>query len=168
MRSTPRSNLASVHAAGDRGRHFVANRLLLLAMVGGIAVAARLFSTSLSGGVVLCPLHGLLGMPCPGCGLTRAFCCLAHGQFATAAGYNPLCFLVAGLGVAGAAISIAELFLRRRLTWYGFFFNGKLARALAAGVITFTLVRIAMLACSGELFSAYIRTSWTYRLLAGS
>ncbi len=38
----------------------------------------------------LCPFHNLTGLPCPGCGLTRAFVCCAHGQLAAAFAYHPL------------------------------------------------------------------------------
>ena len=35
-----------------------------------------------------CLARRLLGLDCPGCGLTRSFICLAHGEFATACRYN--------------------------------------------------------------------------------
>lgn len=41
-------------------------------------------------GPVLCPMALVLGLPCPGCGLTRAFCLMTHGQFAEALRYHAL------------------------------------------------------------------------------
>ncbi len=41
-------------------------------------------------GPVLCPMALVLGLPCPGCGLTRAFGLMAHGRFAEAAAFNGL------------------------------------------------------------------------------
>jgi hypothetical protein len=38
----------------------------------------------------VCLFHDLTGLPCPGCGLTRSFVCLAHGQFAQSLRYHPL------------------------------------------------------------------------------
>ncbi|PQV64357.1 Protein of unknown function (DUF2752) [Abditibacterium utsteinense] len=38
----------------------------------------------------ICPFHNLSGLPCPACGLTRAFVCCAHGQLAAAFVYHPL------------------------------------------------------------------------------
>jgi hypothetical protein len=32
----------------------------------------------------------VLGLPCPGCGLTRAFCLMTHGRFAEALTYHAL------------------------------------------------------------------------------
>jgi hypothetical protein len=41
-------------------------------------------------GPVLCPLALIVGMPCPGCGITRAFCFATHGRFREAFGYHAL------------------------------------------------------------------------------
>ena len=41
-------------------------------------------------GPVLCPMHLVLGMPCPGCGLTRAFCLASHGHWVEAYSFHPL------------------------------------------------------------------------------
>jgi hypothetical protein len=38
----------------------------------------------------ICPFYRLTGLPCPACGLTRAFVCMAHGQFAEAWRYHAL------------------------------------------------------------------------------
>jgi hypothetical protein len=37
-----------------------------------------------------CPVAALLGVPCPGCGLTRAALALAFGDLAGAVGWHPL------------------------------------------------------------------------------
>jgi len=41
-------------------------------------------------GPVLCPLALIIGMPCPGCGITRAFCFASHGRFHEAFQFHPL------------------------------------------------------------------------------
>lgn len=41
-------------------------------------------------GIILCPFRALTGYPCPGCGMTRAFSALAHGEPVRAVIYNPL------------------------------------------------------------------------------
>ena len=41
-------------------------------------------------GPVLCPMALVLGLPCPGCGLTRAFCLMTHGRFSEALAFHPL------------------------------------------------------------------------------
>ena len=64
---------------------------------------------------VLCPFRFLTHYPCPGCGMTRAFCALAHFEFWRAIKFNalsPLLFLVALLAWARAA---ADVFRFERL-----------------------------------------------------
>lgn len=49
-----------------------------------------------------CPIYRLLGVPCPGCGLTRAWCCFLMGEWRLAMQYHPL-FLPAPLFLLAAA-----------------------------------------------------------------
>ena len=42
----------------------------------------------------LCTAKGLFGVPCPGCGLTRSFISISHGQLGRAWGFNPVSFLL--------------------------------------------------------------------------
>lgn len=41
-----------------------------------------------------CPFLWLTGVPCPGCGMTRALRCLLHGELRAACAYNPLVFVL--------------------------------------------------------------------------
>ena len=49
----------------------------------------------------LCMTKTVLGIPCPGCGMTRGFISIAHGQWTRAWAFNPVSFLVFAL-VVGA------------------------------------------------------------------
>ncbi len=42
----------------------------------------------------VCPFYNLTGLPCPGCGLTRAFVCLGHGQWQASLHWHPLGWLI--------------------------------------------------------------------------
>jgi hypothetical protein len=53
--------------------------------------------------VELCLFHAATGLQCPGCGLTRAFCAISHGQFSLAWGLNPVSFHIYALAVLGLA-----------------------------------------------------------------
>lgn len=53
-----------------------------------IAVLAALSVLAVFG----CPLFHLIGLTCPGCGLTRAYAYAFRGDFATAFRYNPFFF----------------------------------------------------------------------------
>jgi hypothetical protein len=72
----------------------------------------------LASGVVACPLRALTGVPCPGCGLTRAMFALAAGDPAGAFRHHPLVVLVAPLlaVVVGRAL-LAAGGVARTATW---------------------------------------------------
>lgn len=88
-------------AAGPRpGR--VASHVLILAIcalviVASAALSLRPDSQSLAsplGGELpsLCWSRSLFNVECPGCGMTRAFVAIAHGDFSAAWRYNPASF----------------------------------------------------------------------------
>jgi hypothetical protein len=71
--------------------------LFALPLTSAVFAVSALWSPSDLPGVVLCPFRALTGLPCPGCGMTRAFCSMGHGDFARAFGYNALApFVFAG------------------------------------------------------------------------
>jgi len=83
----------------------------------------------------LCLFHAATGLQCPGCGMTRAFCAISHGQFIYAWRLNPLSFYLYALSALGLI--------------YPFFVNlipDNLIRAIvlitAAALLIFGIVRI--------------------------
>ena len=46
-----------------------------------------------------CIFKGVTGMPCPGCGMTRACLAILQGEFSTAWRYHPFSFLLIGLAI---------------------------------------------------------------------
>lgn len=80
-------------------------------------------------GIDTCSFHAFTGLSCPGCGLTRAFCAISHGQIGEAWSLHPFSFpLYAGV-LAGAASPL----LNRHLP---FLAGRKAALAFRVGVIT--------------------------------
>lgn len=56
--------------------------------VGGLVVAALLPAGGIEDGPILCPFRFLTGLPCPGCGLTRSWVYLMHGDLGSALASN--------------------------------------------------------------------------------
>lgn len=73
----------------------------------------------------LCQMKLLTGLDCPGCGLTRSFIALAHGQFAESFRFNPagpLWFAFLALQIPYQAVQIARIRLGKcplDLMWWG-------------------------------------------------
>jgi len=64
---------------------------LLLGFV--IIREASLRTSGFENGPIVCPVRLLTGLPCPGCGGTRAMGAICTGDFSTAWNLNPLAFV---------------------------------------------------------------------------
>lgn len=85
---------------------------LVLSGLTAMFVIAALWRPPDEAGLVLCPFRALTHYPCPGCGMTRAFCALAHFEFWRAIKFNalsPFLFLVALIMWARAAANVFRL-----------------------------------------------------------
>lgn len=71
------------------------------------AVAAAFALPREGFGIDVCSLHRLTGLPCPGCGLTRGFVALTHGDLAAAADLNPFALVLFPLFVALAVLALS-------------------------------------------------------------
>lgn len=80
-------------------------RSLIVAAVGG------LFGLVVWLRLPFCPLASVAGIPCPGCGLTRATLALAHGDVPHALALHPLVFVLSPLFIF-AVLSAAWGFVR--------------------------------------------------------
>lgn len=76
---------------GDRAISFLA---------GAVLVASALVRAGNFPDLIPCPFKLLTGLPCPGCGLTHAFCDISHGNLAQALMDNPFGFLFYALALA--------------------------------------------------------------------
>lgn len=76
-------------APAHGGRGAVGAWFVLLLLTGVFVVSAWWRPADLPA-LTLCPWRALTGLPCPGCGMTRAFCALGHGEWRAAVGYNAL------------------------------------------------------------------------------
>ena len=83
------------------------DRGMALVLAAGALGAAALapFAPWLAPLLPACPFHALTGLPCPGCGTTRAALALARGDVFSAFGWNPLA--AAAIVLGGAACLLA-------------------------------------------------------------
>jgi hypothetical protein len=63
--------------------------------LGAVAVlmVSVVFTADQPPGFSICAFYSVTGLPCPGCGLTRAFCAISHGHWGDAWAFNPFGFL---------------------------------------------------------------------------
>lgn len=93
LRDDPGVDVARVTSSAARARGAsprVRRALFVLPLTSAVFAVSALWSPSELPRVVLCPFRAVTGLPCPGCGMTRAFCSLGHGDLAGAFGYNAL------------------------------------------------------------------------------
>lgn len=80
-----------------------------LALIGAASGIVWYFDPTKSNFFPVCPLYTLTGFACPGCGLTRGFHALFHGDLLTAVDYNALIpfFAAAFLFLIATLVSVA-------------------------------------------------------------
>ncbi|HLY39300.1 MAG TPA: DUF2752 domain-containing protein [Candidatus Binatia bacterium] len=144
---------------------FVARRLAVVGAALAVLVAPFVYAPYVDHGPTLCPWHGLLGLPCPGCGMTRAFCALARFDVWSALGWNALSIpLVVVLGAAVVAATL-EIARGRAYGWYRRLGSRGAVRACGGAVMAYHVCRVVYWAAEGTLADTYLRTSWTYAWL---
>jgi Protein of unknown function (DUF2752) len=83
-------------------------------------------------GPAMCPMNTVLGIPCPGCGLTRASLALLHGEIGVAAALHPLVFVLLPVFVVMLVEDVWHFVRGRRLAllaripnkvWWPIFFS---------------------------------------------
>ena len=65
-----------------------------------------------------CPFHVITGIPCPTCGITRAFSCLLNGDPRTAFLFNPLAVsILLGIAIYLVYAAVVVVVKMPRLRW---------------------------------------------------
>ena len=121
-------------------------RLILVFIAASVFVGAVLVLANASGlALPTCVWKRATGLPCAGCGGTRAACLLLHGRFGDALAMNPAAVLAVILAVLLSVYSVAVLTFR--------------AEPLRLPLIPAKAWRLALVAGLGA--------NWIYLLLAG-
>jgi hypothetical protein len=95
------------------GERFVAYATLV--GLSGVFLLSMLWRPADEPAIVLCPFRALTGLLCPGCGMTRAFCALGHGEIRRAIQFNALSplvylsFMVVWVGAAASLLNFHRL-----------------------------------------------------------
>jgi hypothetical protein len=82
------------------------NRPLRVAL---LALLLGTFAVAVHNDFPLCPMAGSFGIPCPGCGLTRATLALFHGDIRGALRLHPLVWLLGPLFVGFVGTATLDL-----------------------------------------------------------
>lgn len=129
-------------------------RARLIACIGlATLLASVLYAPWVTSGPVVCPLRFLVGLPCPGCGLTRSFCALTQGDVYSALHYHllgPGLFLAVAVG---SPLLLYQAWKRRRMRWLERLLYSRSAGYAIAGTLgLYHAVRLVMEASNGELW----------------
>lgn len=87
-----------------------------LVIVAWLGLALSALSPPQGPGIALCFHQALIGIPCPGCGLTRSLSCGLRGMFQESYAYHPMGFPILALFLAVAFQSLLPAAWRQRLT----------------------------------------------------
>ncbi|MBL0312063.1 MAG: DUF2752 domain-containing protein [Holophagaceae bacterium] len=96
--------MPSLEAHRAKGGFRFSDGAVLLSLAS-LAILVASFALPAGGfpGIDTCAFHSLTGLPCPSCGLTRAFCSISHGHFRDAWSFNPFSFPLYATVLAGVA-----------------------------------------------------------------
>ena len=87
-----------------------------LALLGALAAAGAAvlapWAPVLARLAPACPFHAWTGLPCPGCGSTRATLALLEGDVATALAFNPLATIGLVVGFIAATLALPWVLAR--------------------------------------------------------
>ncbi|KAF0969021.1 MULTISPECIES: DUF2752 domain-containing protein [Mycobacteriales] len=125
-----------------------------LAGTAAVAAACVLTPAGIAAGPGICPFAMTTGLPCPGCGLTRSWVALMHGDVAESFRFNvfgPILLVLTAVTVVFAAVTLVR---RRRMPLDGWrdIVLGRAGAVLLGAWLSYGLVRIVDTAAGWGIF----------------
>jgi Protein of unknown function (DUF2752) len=148
-------------------QRFVINRVVAIVACLTLLAAPFVWNAWGGKGPVLCITRGVTGLPCPGCGLTRAMGALARLDLPGALAFNMLCVPLVVLAVVTPITALHELSRGVRCRWYRFLYSSRVAKWSALAVVCYHLTRLAVWTADGTLVNEYLKSAWIYRVCVG-
>lgn len=91
-----------------------------IALLGALILLASWLWPYWNGPGFPCLFEATLGVPCPGCGMTRAFSAIPQGHFAEAWRLHPFSFLFYGAALASLVVPFLPIDWKRHTRFVGF------------------------------------------------
>jgi hypothetical protein len=139
---------ADLAAPAGRQAGPAATAWLAAASTAALAVAFAVSPARVESGPVLCPFRLATGLPCPGCGLTRSWVFLAHGDFAAALRANPFGYLTMAAAIVIVAIAVTAAVSRRPLPSMSPLVRSRPFLVVMGVWVIFAIIRIGVVAAT--------------------
>jgi hypothetical protein len=121
---------------------------LAAASAAALAVALAASPARVASGPIVCPFRLATGLPCPGCGLTRSWVYIAHGDFGDAVRANPFGYLTMAAAIALIAVVLGSLARGRPIPSMSPVVRSRPFLVVLFGWLAFACVRIALIAAN--------------------
>lgn len=132
------------HGVRERLAAVSSTELAATVGIGGVVIAALLPAGGIEDGPVLCPFRALTGLPCPGCGLTRSWVYLMHGDLGSSLASNwfgPVLILAV---FALAVVSVRARISRKRPADLDKLVRSRIVRSAFALFLAYGAVRLIL------------------------
>lgn len=87
----------------------VIKRIIGAALVLAVPFVLWRFNPNIENSESICPFMRLLGIPCPGCGLTKSIICIFSARWADSLTYHPFGIIIAGMAVLLIILSCYDM-----------------------------------------------------------
>lgn len=87
--------------------------VVIISVIGAIVLLSLLLDST-PNYFPLCIFHTVTGLPCPSCGMTRAFISLGHWDIRSALFFNPASILIYPAAWAGLIMALLQVVFKRK------------------------------------------------------